>query len=80
MPGNVIEKLKDRQIVDPSYSDLLYELSPVSGETGVRLEAQPPSADLLEELVVGEIEVERGDRYVPLSDGSEVGILCHLSN
>ena len=33
MPGNLIEELEDGQIVDPPSLDLLYELSPISGET-----------------------------------------------
>ena len=35
VPGNTIEKLKDRQIVDSSYSDMLYQLSPVPGKPAV---------------------------------------------
>jgi len=35
MPGNAIEQLKDRQIVDPPSPDLLYQLSPISGKPAV---------------------------------------------
>jgi len=33
MPGNLIEELEDGQIVDSPSSDVLYELSPISGKT-----------------------------------------------